>query len=63
MHAHNLLEDIPLAASPLIKPIVNRLIGRPGYFRFRSDFSLSVSVDGLTQERHGSTLHEMVALT
>ena len=63
VHAHNLLEDIPLAASPLIKPIVNRLIGRPGYFRFRSDFSLSVSVDGLTQERHGSTLHEMVALT
>lgn len=63
VHAHNLLEDIPLAASPLLKPIVNRFVGRPGYFRFRSDFDLAVTVDGLTHERHGATLHEMVALT
>lgn len=63
VHAHNLLEDIPLAASRLVKPIVNRLVGHPGYFRFRSDFIMTVSLDGEQYERSGSTLHEMVALT
>jgi len=45
-----------------VKPVVNRLLGRPGYFRFDSDFSLSVQGAGKTIERSGRTLHEMVAL-
>ncbi len=63
VHAHNLLEDVPLASSALVKPIVNRLIGHPGYFRFRSDFTMTVTVDGEEYVRTGTTLHEMVALT
>ncbi|AYA25038.1 MULTISPECIES: lipocalin-like domain-containing protein [Rhodococcus] len=63
VHAHNLLEDVPLASSRLLKPLVNRLVGHPGYFRFRSDFTMTVTVDGTDYERSGSTLHEMVALT
>lgn len=63
VHAHNLLEDVPLATNKLLKPIVNRLVGHPGYFRFRSNFTLTVTIDGKEYERSGSTLHEMVALT
>ncbi|NLU82409.1 lipocalin-like domain-containing protein [Rhodococcus sp. HNM0569] len=63
VHAHNLLEDLPLASSRLVAPLVHRIVGRPGYFRFRSDFALTAHVDGETYDRTGSTLHEMVALS
>jgi hypothetical protein len=62
IHSHNLLNDVPVVRSPLVKPLVNMLVGHPGYFRFRSDFTLSVELDGAREVRHGSTLHEMVAL-
>ncbi|KAA9152320.1 hypothetical protein FPZ12_037185 [Amycolatopsis acidicola] len=62
VHAHDLLSDVPVARSPLVKPLVNRFLARPGYFRFRSDFTLSANVDGGAHELTGSTLHEMVAL-
>ncbi len=62
IHAHNLLDDVPVVRSALVKPLVNRLVGHPGYFRFRSDFTLTVELDGGREVRHGSTLHEMVAL-
>ena len=48
--------------SPFVKPLINRVVGRPGYFRFRSDFTLTVRLDGDAHVRRGSTLHEMVAL-
>ena len=60
--AHDFLADIPVVRSRLVKPVVNRLMGRPGYFRFDSDFTLSFSSEGETVERSGRTLHEMVAL-
>ena len=56
--AHDFLEDM----NPVLKWGVNRFIGRPGWFRFRSDFTLKVQVDGVSYERKGQTLHEMVAL-
>jgi len=62
IHAHDLLDDFPVVRSRLVKPIVNRLVGCPGYLRFRSDFTLTALVDGERQVREGSTLHEMVAL-
>jgi hypothetical protein len=62
VHAHDLLSDVPIARTRLVKPLVNRFVARPGYFRFRSDFSLSVGLDGERRELDGSTLHEMVAL-
>ncbi len=62
IHAHDLLNDFPVVRSRLVKPIVNRLVGRPGYFRFRSDFTLNARLDGESYVRQGSTLHEMVAL-
>ena len=62
IHAHDLLNDFPVVRSPLVKPVINRLVGRPGYFRFRSEFTLTVALDGEEQVRRGSTLHEMVAL-
>jgi hypothetical protein len=62
IHAHDLLADVPVARSRLVKPVVNRFLARPGYFRFRSDYALAVGLDGQTYERTGSTLHEMVAL-
>jgi hypothetical protein len=62
IHAHDLLNDFPVLRSPLVKPVINRLVGRPGYFRFRSNFTLTVRLDGDQQVRRGSTLHEMVAL-
>jgi hypothetical protein len=60
--AHDFLEDLPVVRSRAVKPLVNRLIGRPGYFRFDSDYSLRVVEDSQTYERSGTTLHEMVAL-
>jgi hypothetical protein len=60
--AHDFVADLPVARSGLVKPAVNRLLGRPGYFRFSSDFSLRVFRDGKSYDRAGTTLHEMVAL-
>lgn len=60
--AHDFIEDVPLARSALLKPLVNRLLGRPGYFRFNSDYTLRVFRDGEPYDRSGVTLHEMVAL-
>lgn len=62
IHAHDLLSDVPVARTKLVKPVVRRLVGSPGYFRFRSDYELTATVDGERYVRQGSTLHEMVAL-
>lgn len=62
VHAHDLLAGVPIAGRQPVKSVVNRLIARPGYFRFRSDFALSLRLDGEGYQGHGSTLHEMVAL-
>ena len=56
--AHDFLEDM----NPVLKWIVNTFIGYPGWFRFRSDFTLKAEIDGVPYERKGQTLHEMVAL-
>lgn len=56
--AHDFLEGF----NPLLKWGINHTFGRPGYFRFRSDFELTVIDDGQTFRRTGQTLHEMVAL-
>lgn len=60
--AHDFVEDLPVVRSKAIKPIINKLVGRPGYFRFNSDFKLHVEHDGQAYDRDGQTLHEMVAL-
>jgi len=62
IHAHDLLDDVPVIRSRLIKPLVHRLVGHPGYFRFESSFELTVHTDGGPEKRAGSTLHELVAL-
>ena len=62
IHAHDLLSDVPVVGARALRPVVNRLVGQPGYFRFRSDFTLRTVVDGEELVRTGSTLHEMVAL-
>jgi len=56
--AHDFLEDM----NPVLKWIVNTFIGHPGWFRFRSDFTLRAEIDDVPYERRGQTLHEMVAL-
>jgi len=56
--AHDFVGD----QNRLIKWAVNTFIGRPGWFRFNSDFSLRVVTDGKVHEQTGTTLHEMVAL-
>jgi hypothetical protein len=61
--AQDLLDEVPIARSRLVKPIVHRLVGRPGYLRFDSRFELTVVEDGVEVHRSGSTLHEMVALS
>ena len=61
-HAHDLLDDMPVVRNRAVKPLVRSLIGRPGYFRFESDYELTINVDGLDERLTGSTLHEMVAL-
>jgi hypothetical protein len=58
MDAHDFLEGV----NPVLKWAVNTFIGHPGWFRFRSDFTLKAEVDGVSRERKGQTLHEMVAL-
>ena len=61
--AHDLLADlVPLFRNPLLKGAAKKLIGRPGWFRFSSDYVLKVTHAGQTFERRGVTLHEMVAL-
>ncbi|MFF0456302.1 lipocalin-like domain-containing protein [Nocardia africana] len=63
IHAHDLLDDIPLVGTRLLKPLAHRLIGHPGYFRFESTFELTVLGDAEPVRRTGTTLHELVALT
>lgn len=60
--AHDFVDDLPVVRGRLVKPVVNRLVGRPGYFRFDSRFELEVQLEGRKHERSGRTLHEMVAL-
>ena len=62
IHAHDLLDDIPVARSRVIKPLIYRTIGHPAYFRFQSAFELTVHTDDGTETRTGTTLHELVAL-
>jgi hypothetical protein len=62
IHAHDLLDDVPILRSALAKPLAHRLVGHPGYFRFLSDFHLRVHTEDGLVERTGTTLHEMVAL-
>lgn len=62
LHAHDILDDLPVARSSLVKPLIHRTLGRPGYFRFESRYSLRATVDGKRHEATGTTLHEMVAL-
>ena len=62
IHAHDLLDDLPVVRFPFVKPLVHRAVGHPGYFRFLSDFHLRVEADGEMLECTGTTLHEMVAL-
>lgn len=58
----DLLDEVPVVRSPLVKPLVRGLVGRPGYFRFDSTYELTVYEDGRAEHRTGRTLHEMVAL-
>ncbi|MGU3432538.1 hypothetical protein ACNHUS_05925 [Actinomycetes bacterium M1A6_2h] len=62
VHAHDLLDDVPVARTKALKPLVHKLVGHPGYFRFDSRFELTVTVDGIEETRTGRTLHELVAL-
>ena len=62
VHAQDLLEMIPVVRSRVIKPLVNKFLGRPGYFRFESEFDLTVRLDDEVLKETGTTLHEMVAL-
>lgn len=59
----DLLDEIPIARTKLVKPLINKFIGRPGYFRFDSTYELTITLDGETVTRTGRTLHEMVALS
>lgn len=61
--AHDLLDDMPKALmNPLTRALVHKFVGRPGWFRFSSDFKLEVEHEGKTYKEEGTTLHEMVAL-
>ncbi|BBH15731.1 hypothetical protein Back2_00180 [Nocardioides baekrokdamisoli] len=57
--AQDLLDEVPVVRSRVVKPIVHKLVGRPGYFRFDSRFTLSIAG---REPVVGHTLHEMVAL-
>lgn len=63
VHAHDLLSDIPVVGRPPLNKLVKKAVGHPGYFRFRSDFDLTVTIDGRQETHTGQTLHEMVALS
>jgi hypothetical protein len=56
--AHDFLENL----NPVLRWGINKTFGRPGYFRFRSDFDLTVRDNKEIFHRVGKTLHEMVAL-
>ncbi len=56
--AHDFLENL----NPALRWAINKTLGRPGYFRFKSDYLLSVTHDDKTFRRTGVTPHEMVAL-
>ncbi|MTE17345.1 lipocalin-like domain-containing protein [Nocardia aurantiaca] len=62
IHAHDLLDDFPIVRSRLVKPLVQRMIGRPAYFRFESRFELIVRDGHDADTRTGTTLHELVVL-
>ncbi len=66
IHAHDLLDDVPVVRNPFVKvlakPLINQFVGKPGYFRFRSDFTLRARIQGEDVSATGSTLHEAVAL-
>lgn len=62
VHAHDLLDDVPVAGHRVFRPLLYSLVGHPGYFRFDSTFVLTVVRDGVTETRTGRTLHELVAL-
>jgi hypothetical protein len=62
IHAHDLLDDVPVVRSRPVKPLVRLLVGHPGYFRFDSEFELTVTRGGVTRTETGRTLHELVAL-
>lgn len=55
-------QDLLEGKNRLLKWTVNKLIGHPGWFRFHSSFKLHVEIDGVSYDRSGETLHEMVAL-
>ncbi|MCF8601920.1 hypothetical protein L5I01_00960 [Gordonia sp. HY442] len=64
LQSYSLIEQMPVIGSKLMRPIADRVIGKPGYFRFRSDFTLAVTQDdGSVETVEGSTLHELVALS
>jgi hypothetical protein len=60
--AQDLLDEVPVVRSRAVKPLIHRLVGRPGYFRFDSDFELVAHGSDGPAVRTGRTLHEMVAL-
>ncbi|MFC4377747.1 lipocalin-like domain-containing protein [Nocardia halotolerans] len=62
IHGHDLLDDFPIIRSRLVKPIAHRVIGKPAYFRFESEFELRVHNESGIDTRTGTTLHELVAL-
>lgn len=55
-------QDFLEGVNPVFKRFINVFFGRPGWFRFRSNYSLIVQMGGSRYERKGETLHEMVAL-
>ncbi|WP_344782559.1 hypothetical protein [Gordonia caeni] len=64
LQSHSLIEEVPIVGSKVMRPLVDRLVGKPGYFRFQSDFTLTVHQDdGSVETVEGSTLHELVALS
>ncbi|MFF0636448.1 lipocalin-like domain-containing protein [Nocardia sp. NPDC004151] len=62
IHAHDLLDDVPVVRSRALRPLLHRLIGHPAYFRFRSTFELTVHNGAAPYRESGTTLHELVAL-
>lgn len=60
--AQDLLAEVPVVRTRMLKPLIRLLVGRPGYFRFDSTFTLTVHEPDGVVTRTGRTLHEMVAL-
>lgn len=63
IHAEDIVRGIPVVGSAPLRPLAHRLIGHPGYFRFYSDFELTVHTSDGAVTRSGTTLHELVALS